>query len=60
MHSRTNPDYHPSCKLRPVLDYVNSVSMHYYTPKQGLSLENGSFISGTVAKANTRIGEKVY
>ena len=45
--SKDYPAYRPSCRVRPLLNYVNSVCMHYFMPGQTISIDE-SLIAGKV------------
>ena len=36
---KTYPPYRPSARLRPSLDYINSISMYYYQPFQNIFID---------------------
>ena len=36
---KTDPSYRPSARIRPLSDYINSISMHYYQPFQNISID---------------------
>ena len=36
---KTDPSYRPSARIRPLLDYINSISMYYYQSFQNISID---------------------
>ena len=36
---KTDPFYRPSARIRPLLDYINSISMYYYQPFENISID---------------------
>ena len=67
--SKDDPAYRPSCRVRPLLDYINTVCMHYFTPSgQAIAIDE-SLIAGKVRnpirkyvsnKHHARFGTKVW
>ena len=45
--SKDDPAYTPSCRVRPLLDYINTVCMHYFIPGQAIAIDE-SLIAGKV------------
>ena len=45
--SKDDPAYRPSCRVRPLLDYINTVCMHYFMPCQAIAIDE-SLIPGKV------------
>ena len=45
--SKDDPAYRPSCRVRPLLDYINTAYMHYFMPGEAIAI-NESFIAGKV------------
>ena len=45
--SKDEPAYRSSCKVRPLLDYINTVCMHYFIPGQAIAIDE-SLIAGKV------------
>ena len=35
---RDDPSYRPSVRLRPLLDYMNNICMHYFSPGQAMAI----------------------
>ena len=67
--SKDDPSYRPSCRVRPLLDYINTVCMHYFTRSgQAIAIDE-SLIAGKVRnpirqyvsnKHHARFGTKVW
>ena len=36
---KIDPSYRPSARIRPLLDYINSISMYYYQSFQNISID---------------------
>ena len=62
-----DPSYRPSVRLRPSLNYMNNICMHYFSPGQALAIDE-SLVAGKVCnpvqqylpnKHHTRFGTKV-
>ena len=45
--SKDDPAYKPSYRVKPLLDYINTVCMHYFTPGQVIAIDE-SLIAGKV------------
>ena len=66
--SKDDPADRPSCRVRPLLDYINTVCMHYFMPGQAIAIDE-SLIAGKVRnpirqylpnKHHARFGTKVW
>ena len=45
--ARDDPSYRPSVRLRPLLDYMNNICMHYFFPGQAVAIDE-SLVAGKV------------
>ena len=36
---KTDPSYRPSARIRPLLEYINSLSVYYNQPLQSISID---------------------
>ena len=65
---KTDPSYRPSARIRPLLDYFNSISMYYYQPFQNISIDEslvGSKSRNPICqylpnKHHARFGTKIW
>ena len=66
--ARDNPSYRPSVRLRSLLDYMNNICMHHFSPGQAVAI-NKSLVAGKVHNPNpqhlpnkhhARFGTKVW
>ena len=66
--SKDKPAYRPSCRVTPLLDYVNTVYMYYFMPGQAIAIDE-SLIASKVRnpirqyllnKHHARISTKVW
>ena len=37
--SKDDPGYRPCCRMRPLLDYISTVCMHYFMPGQAVAID---------------------
>ena len=45
--ARDDPSYRPSVRLRTLLDYMNNICMHYFSPRQAVAIDE-SLVAGKV------------
>ena len=43
--ARADPSYRPSVRLRPLLDYMNNICMHYFSPSPAVAIDE-SLVAG--------------
>ena len=66
--ARDDPSYRPSVRLRPLLDYMNNICMHYFSSCQAVAIDK-SLVAGKVCnptwqylpnKHHARFGRKIW
>ena len=65
--SKDDPAYRRSCRVRPLLDYINTVCMHYFMPGQAIAIDKSSsagkvrnLIRQYLPNKHAQLGTKVW